>query len=691
MRTRLRNTLAWLVMLSALARAVAQPASVEPEAGHRDTVQAAGIRPGPPDTRTVAERALAATVGIACAVDGGFFQGSGTVVSSAGHVLTATSVVPRDAADIRVVLPGHAAAAARIVAVDEPLGVTLLAVDADGLQPLPLAADLPAVGDAAYTAGDVERTLVTDGRAAFSRGVVSGLYEVAPQGDSTYGGLVIETTAAVNQGSDGGPLLDAAGRLCGVILLGVAPRRWQGVAVPTEVLLRRFGPLAGGTLPIATAPRLPRDPTAALAHTAAKVSRSLVGIEVTRRDPPEILPRESWHDFRAAYPGDGTAAGWDALDAAGRSRAFGLFVRRSFSREVNQLLRRPPGQVTGLVISSDGLVLTSLFNVGGDVTFVAREPAGDAAAPADADRRPVEYEARPNPVTRIEVVLPDGRRHPATVKARHEPLGVALLAVEASGLDAVDLDAMATSPQLGDAVAVVGWLDGGTPGFTLNTGIVAAAARSRGYQFQTDALLNYGNSGGPVIDAAGNVYGLAAAPLEPDTVRGRIFTTGELRRWNRAPNSGVGLVARADRLREAIAGLADGRSVERFPGPFLGVVADTSRALAGDVVVAGVAPGSPAASAGLAKGDRILEFNGAELTDWRDLTDRIAAATAGETVTLTVERRGRGPRLVIGGRDIETAADLDRLRRSLQPGDTFTGELTTDDVRRIDVVLEESR
>jgi S1-C subfamily serine protease len=260
MHTRRLVILAWLVLLPAagqpamLRPAVAQTAVGPPPVARPDAARPPSAGPGRLDTRVLAERALACTVGITCQVDGGGFQGSGTVITPAGHVLTATSVVPEGATDIRVVLPGHAAAPARLVASDDPLGVAVLQVEADGLTHLPLAADLPAVGDVACTAGDVERTLATDGRAAFSRGIVSGLYDVGPQGDSTYDGLVIETTAAVNQGSDGGPLIDAAGRLCGVIMLGVSPRRWQGVAVPTEVLLRRFKPLATGTLPIVTVP-----------------------------------------------------------------------------------------------------------------------------------------------------------------------------------------------------------------------------------------------------------------------------------------------------------------------------------------------------------------------------------------------------------------------------------------------------
>jgi S1-C subfamily serine protease len=91
------------------------------------------------------------------------------------------------------------------------------------------------------------------------------------------------------------------------------------------------------------------------------------------------------------------------------------------------------------------------------------------------------------------------------------------------------------------------------------------------------------------------------------------------------------------------------------------------------------------------KGDVLLEFDGEELRDWRDLSDRIAARKAGDTVRLTVRRRGSGARLVIAGRDVETLEDLQRLRRSLRPGDTFQGTLSADDTREIEVVLEENK
>jgi S1-C subfamily serine protease len=174
-------------------------------------------------------------------------------------------------------------------------------------------------------------------------------------------------------------------------------------------------------------------------------------------------------------------------------------------------------------------------------------------------------------------------------------------------------------------------------------------------------------------------------------VLGRLVPPPQLMRWTRAPNSGVGMVARADRIAAALEALKGGRSFDRIPGPFLGVQPDMARAFGEDVVVGGVAPGSPADKAGLKKGDRLLEFDGADLSTWRELTDRVAASAAGDTVTLLVQRPTRGPRLVIAGRDVETLEDLQRLKKSLQPGQIFEGVLSTDDTREIEVVLEENR
>jgi S1-C subfamily serine protease len=647
------------------------------------------------DIHAVAEKVLACTVSVSCGIDGGAFSGSGFVVSADGHVVTAASVVPGGASDVTVLLPGFRRRPASIVASDEALSVTLLKVAGEEPLPfLPLARGLPAIGDVAFTAGDVDDVMLANGRASFSRGVVSGLYDVEKQPEAAYAGRVIETTAAVNPGSDGGPLVDAAGRVVGMISVAVSPRRWQGVAVPMAMLLEKFAPLrtSGVSITVDEAEPPPsQPPLTGLRRAAASIAPFLVAVEVDRTWPPERLPRDSWDEHRRRIDG------WDKLSPAERRKRFAAFAARSRTLDVNQLLRRPPGPATGLVVSADGFVLTSAFNVGDDTAYVVKSTGQPRRFAADEPGEKLVADpdggllAKPNPIRRVSVVLADGTRHEARVHARHEPLGVALLKIDASPLPWFDLAAAATSPQLGDHVGAIGFVAPGASGFTLNPGIVSAAARNRGYRFQTDALLNFGNSGGPVVDAAGSLLGIATAPIEPDTVSGKVFTLSQLMRWTRAPNSGVGLVARADRIRAVLEELRRGRSFERVPGPFLGVQADESRALGDEVVIGFVAEGSPAAKAGLKKGDVVVAYGGVELSAWRDLTERIAAGKPGESVVLTIRRRQKGPRLVIAGRDVETLEDLERLKKSLKPDATFEGRLVTDDLREVTVELGENK
>ncbi|MFM9058597.1 MAG: S1C family serine protease [Planctomycetaceae bacterium] len=641
--------------------------------------------------RDLADRVLACTVAIASKADAySRNSGTGIVVSPDGHVLTATSVVPIGAKEVKVTFPGFERRDAVIVAADEKLAVTLLKVEARDLPFLRLARGIPEVGATVYTAGDVEDAMLTSGRASFSRGIVSGVYDVPACPEADYAGVAIETTAAVNPGSDGGPLVDATGAVCGVITLGVLPLRWQGTAVPTQVLLERFAPFTSGGIVTPAGPSAASG-ASALQAAAAPFARLLVGIEVERKFPPEALPRTSWTDFRKGLEG------FDALSHKEQEKRFSEWLAVSKVLEVNQLLRRPAAPVTGVVVSPDGHVLTSLFNVGGDTAFVnkatGKPRTWDVHAPIQkllgGDDKGVEQ--RSNSVEKVTVILPDGARKEAKVVARHVPLGVALLKVDAAGLPCLDLADVAVSPQLGDEVGVLGRLDGGRPGWTLGAGIVSAPARNRGFQFQTDALLNYGNSGGPVFDRAGNLLGIAAAPLEPDTILGRLVSQQQLMSWTRAPNSGVGLVARADRIRDALEALKSGKSFDRIPGPFLGIEADQGKAFTAAVVVGRVAAQSPAERAGLKAGDVLLEFNGVELRSWPDLTDRIAACGPGDAVELKVQRKGGGPRLVINGRDIETAADFEKFKKSLEPGDTFEGTLSSDDTRTLSVELGENK
>ena len=116
------------------------------------------------------------------------------MISPDGHILTATSTVPAGAEKIKVMFPGFVTREATLVAADDALAVSLIKVDVRDLPCLPFTRDLPEVGSTAYTAGDVENAMRTNGRASFSRGIVSGIYTVPKNPEALYTGVAIMPT-----------------------------------------------------------------------------------------------------------------------------------------------------------------------------------------------------------------------------------------------------------------------------------------------------------------------------------------------------------------------------------------------------------------------------------------------------------------------------------------------------------------
>jgi serine protease Do len=235
--------------------------------------------------------------------------------------------------------------------------------------------------------------------------------------------------------------------------------------------------------------------------------------------------------------------------------------------------------------------------------------------------------------TDILVILSDGNEVPARVVGRDEDIDVALLKIEAKGLSAVtlgDSDAL----QVGEWILAIGNPFGLS--HTVTAGIVSAVGRTTrevpvGKQslyasfIQTDASINPGNSGGPIVNTNGEVVGVAIA----------VDRRG----------GGIGFAVPINMVKELLPALAtEGRPVRSFLGVFLSPMsADLAEAtgLPGPmgVFVAGVVEGSPAARAGLAKGDVILEFDG-HAVDAKTLPWRAAVVGPGKTVKAKVWRGG---------------------------------------------------
>jgi S1-C subfamily serine protease len=234
---------------------------------------------------------------------------------------------------------------------------------------------------------------------------------------------------------------------------------------------------------------------------------------------------------------------------------------------------------------------------------------------------------------------------------------VALLKVNPAGLTLTPLP-LGSSGKLsvGSPVAAIGSPFG--EGQSLSVGVISATGRDIesltafriGNAIQTDAAINHGNSGGPLIDAHGQVIG----------INSQIQSTG-------GGGEGVGFAVPADAVRRSIAQL---RAKGHVDYAFLGV---TTQELYPQLaqrlgipaqhgaLVAKVEPGSPAASAGIKAGtakirfqgqkdipqggDAIVAVDGKPLTESVDLPDVISLRAPGEKVRLTV-LRGSARRIV---------------------------------------------
>jgi S1-C subfamily serine protease len=218
---------------------------------------------------------------------------------------------------------------------------------------------------------------------------------------------------------------------------------------------------------------------------------------------------------------------------------------------------------------------------------------------------------------------------PAEVLATDAGNDLALLRVDSTGLPAATF-ADPASIRIGDPVVAIGFaldLDG-DPSVTL--GIVSALDRTLQISptevldglIQTDAAISSGNSGGPLVNAAGEVVGINTAVAQSD---------------NQVAATNVGFAIGAGEIVEVLANLREGG--QREPG-FLGVsLADRTDGGQG-AVVNQVDSGSPAAAAGLQVGDVVVAVDDSLITGSDGLVGAVRDHSPGDEVRITVVRDG---------------------------------------------------
>lgn len=167
-----------------------------------------------------------------------FGSGSGVVIDVSGRIATNEHVV--DGADcVQVVFQDGRIYDARILGVDPLTDVGLLQIEAAFLEPIDLGTtDDLAIGDTTVAVGN---PLGQEGGASLTVGVLSATDRQVNFGDGSALFGMLQTDAPITQGSSGGALVDAAGRLVGITsAIGVSDAGAEGIgyAIPIELVLR---------------------------------------------------------------------------------------------------------------------------------------------------------------------------------------------------------------------------------------------------------------------------------------------------------------------------------------------------------------------------------------------------------------------------------------------------------------------
>jgi putative serine protease PepD len=163
---------------------------------------------------------------------------------------------------------------------------------------------------------------------------------------------------------------------------------------------------------------------------------------------------------------------------------------------------------------------------------------------------------------------------------------------------------------------------------TVTSGIVSALGRTIdapnnftiANAIQTDAPINHGNSGGPLLNAGGQVIGVNA----------QIQSEG-------GGSEGVGFAIPANTVRSVVSQLVAGKAVAHA---YFGVqVRDSQSPLGADL--AQVLPGAPAAKAGLKPGDVVVKLDGKTISDANGLSSVMSAYKPGDSMKVTYVRDGK--------------------------------------------------
>lgn len=266
--------------------------------------------------------------------------------------------------------------------------------------------------------------------------------------------------------------------------------------------------------------------------------------------------------------------------------------------KIGGIRQQGEGNTTGVMISSDGYVITSAFN------FIEQP-------------------------TTITVLTRDGVRRVADLKGRDDTRRICLLKIqetEDEPLPEFDVPEF-VSP---DEIRVGQWAVSVGVGYgdsnpAISMGIVSALNRVGGRAIQTDANISPANYGGPLLDIEGRVIGICV-PMSADS---QSLASGV--EWY---DSGIGFCIPVVGNEELIERMKQGRHIKRA---FLGVQTEDIEDVDG-IRIVNIVGGTAAEKAGLKKGDIILKLDEHNVPNLAELRSALARYYAGDEVEIVFQR-----------------------------------------------------
>ncbi len=265
------------------------------------------------------------------------------------------------------------------------------------------------------------------------------------------------------------------------------------------------------------------------------------------------------------------------------------------------------GEGSGVIYTADGYIITNYHVIGGAVE---------------------------SQNSKIDVFIGDNKStsYPASVIGYNISYDLAVIKIDADGLTPVTLGD-SDKLSVGQYVITIGAPGGLEFMGSVTYGIVSGLDRTVSTDselklIQTDAAINPGNSGGALLNAKGELIGINSSKIVSEEFEGMGFAI---------PANAV-----KDKCDKIISRKSDSQA-------YLGVTISktyTAEVLAfygypSGAVVSSVADGSPAANAGIERGDIITEFNGTKITEYTVLNDVLYDCEPNDTVSITIYRNGK--------------------------------------------------